>query len=351
MRPLYFHEGVLYCARFSDIYATTDYGANFTWVARLDVPSRALRLARAWPLLQRVLRANVYRMRVLSGGHMVFTFRRGVYALAAGQARARRTFAVLRGSRPVSLAAAPGGPVVFGEYWDNAERAAVHVYGSHDAGQSWQALYTFAAGRIRHVHGITYDPWEDCFWMCTGDFGDERGLFRASRDFRDVQVVCRAGELNPFYSVYPGRDLLVMATDSPLSQNYIVAYDKRTGSLEKKQAIENSSFYHCAVRDRLFVSTNAEPSPVNDTRHSHVWAGSSTGDSWKRVLTFPVDGYAGLPRLPGLPPGLFQFSRVFFPEGENPGDVLVCQAVGLKRYDNAMLCYDALAAADETRGG
>ena len=71
-----------------------------------------------------------------------------------------------------------------------------------------------------------------------------------------------------------------------------------------------------------------------------MWLGEA-GSAWRRVLTFPVDFYDRLSHLPGIPEGLFQYPRVFFPEGENPGDTLVCHAIGVRGHHGAMLCYDA----------
>jgi hypothetical protein len=68
--------------------------------------------------------------------------------------------------------------------------------------------------------------------------------------------------------------------------------------------------------------------------------GDLSGDSWRHCLSFPIDFYTKLSRMPGSPKGLFQYPRVFFPEGPNDSTVLACQAIGLKGYDNSMLCYD-----------
>src|SRR5690242_20726387 len=72
LRPLVFHNQVLYCSRFDEIFATTDWGEHLTFVGRLALSSRLLSLVRHAPLAQRVLRAGVYRMRVLANGNMVF---------------------------------------------------------------------------------------------------------------------------------------------------------------------------------------------------------------------------------------------------------------------------------------
>jgi hypothetical protein len=340
LKPLLFHGGALYCARFTRVFKTTDFGEHLTPVADLVLDRKVLRPLAVSPLLQRVLRAAVYRMRVLPGGGMVFVFRKGVYVLEPGSSEAHCTFRVRRGTRPVSLAVSPDGLVVFGEYFSNPERDEVYIYGSRDAGRSWEVVYTFPKRSIRHVHGVTYDPYDDCFWVTTGDRDGECRLLRAGRDFGSLDLVCCAGQGSRFYSVHTGQDRLVMATDTPLAPNYIVVFDKRTGRLERRQQIENSSFYHCEVGGRLYLSTNAEPSALNDMSASHVWSGSTAGDGWERRLSISVDFWTRVARFPGLPSGLFQYPRVFFPEGPNPTGVLVCYGVGLRGWDDTMLCFD-----------
>jgi hypothetical protein len=340
MRPLCFHEGILYCSRFADIFATADYGESFTRVGSLDLRSPAKALVSSFPLLQRLLRASIYRMRVLPNGNMIFIFKGGIYTLKAGETTAQRTFPIERGVRPVSLAASTGGFVVFGEYWSNADRQEVKIYGSCDFGESWQPIYTFGPKSIRHVHGISYDRWDDCFWICTGDYGDECRLLRASRDFQQVDVVSSHGQLNRFYSMYVGPSYLLMGTDTPLEQNYVMEFDKRSCQIVRRQPLENSSFYHCEVNGLVFVSTTAEPSPVNDVNFSHIWAGRPQEEPWTRVLSFAVDFWTRCARFPGIRKGLSQIPRVFFPEGPNPSTILACHCTGLRDYDNAMLCFD-----------
>jgi hypothetical protein len=340
LRPLLFHRNVLYCARFNQIFATEDWGEHLTPVAELSLSSRCLQWIQSLPSAQRLLRAAVYRMRILADGTMVFVFRGGVYRLEPGATRAERTFRVPRGIRPVSLGTGPDGSVFFGEYWSNPNREPVHVYGSGDGARSWRIVHTFPAADIRHVHGIIHDPWDECFWVCTGDQIGECRLFRASPDFSRIEQAACNGQLTRFYSIHVGPTRLIMATDSPRFQNYTMVFTKSSRRLEKKQPIENSSFYHCEVNGRIFISTNAEPSPVNDERQSHVWMGDSTGEQWRRCLSFPVDFYSKLSRVPGLPKGLFQYPRVFFPDGPNDSSILACQAIGLKGFAGSMLCYD-----------
>lgn len=343
-RPLYFSEDRLFCSRYDKICSTSDYGVTFRDEGVLDVKLRYRNLIGLSPLVQRVTRSSVYRMRVLPNGNRVYLFRKGVYTQPAGTEKAFRTFPVERGSRPVSLDVDARGLTVFGEYWDNPGREAIRIFGSRDGGLTWEVVYTFPAGAVRHVHGISYDKWRDRFIICTGDYGDENRLIEATTDFREVRIICQGGQGHRFYYTMVCEDCLVTATDTPLEENQICIIDKRTGTLDRVATIENTCFYICAVNDNIFVSTNAEPSEVNDTGAAHIWRGNlSSRGEWDRCLSLPVDFYDRLTRLPGVPTALFQYPGVFFPEGDNPGNNLVCHCLGLRGYDDAMVCFNLSA--------
>jgi hypothetical protein len=112
--------------------------------------------------------------------------------------------------------------------------------------------------------------------------------------------------------------------------------------------IENSSFYNCIINGVYFCSTNSErpekgrpltARPANDFSAVHVWRASAAGPA-QQLLSFPVDVWFKLSGLRGVPPGLFQYSNVFFPEGENLSGHLVCAPKGTREYDNCTLVYD-----------
>jgi len=345
-RPLLFHHGRLYCARFDSIVSTPDFGVTFTDEGRLapEIPCRTI--VRATPLLQRIARAAVYRMQILPDGSRVFVFRGGIYRQRSGETIGRRTFVVTRGSRPVSLAAGGDGLVVFGEYWPNRQKEPVHIYGSRDGGAHWDVMHTFGPGEIQHVHGISYDRYGDEFWICTGDNDDECQILRASRDFSKVQLVRKGGQSNRYYSILVTEHALLSATDTPLEDNYICAMDKCTGEVRRLQRIENSSFHGCFVGDRFFVATIAEPSAVNDVRAIHLWTGRLADRRCCRVLTLPVDLPSRIQLWPGIPNNLFQWAQLFFPEGENPAEMLVGHVMGIAGMDDAMVCWSTASLDD-----
>jgi hypothetical protein len=287
-------------------------------------------------------------MRVTQNGNIIASFKGGMFVLPHLTNRGYCSFAVREGSRPVSLAYHPGGLAVWGEYFSNVERRAINIYGSADEGLTWRAVHTFPAGSIRHVHGISYDPWEDCFWISTGDVGQETALFRASTDFKEIRVVLQGGQENRFYSIVVTQNDLLFANDSPNADNFIRMFNKRSGESTNLAKIENSSFYSCSVGSKTFFSTNAEPqesaNPItstsdNDVMATHVWMFDSNQSECRRVLSFQRDRWAHFGR-PFLPNGVFQYTRVFFPEGENPTGKLFCYVIGGSGCDDFTLVYN-----------
>ncbi len=346
-RPLLFHDGQLYCSRFNEIVATADLAETFRLVCRLALPA-VNRLLRWSPLAQRVARSAVYRMRILSDGSGVYVFRGGVYRQCNGEATAQLTFRPPRGSRPVSLAVGADDRIVFGEYFRNSERDEVHIYSSIDRGASWQIVHTFDAGSIRHVHGISYDRWLDGYWICTGDVENENQLLFASADFSRVEIRRQGGQQNRFYFLQVLKRQIITATDTPHEQNHIVTIDKSTGEARVAGRIENTNFYGCRVGSETILSTNVEPSELNDTSACHIWLGSSE-HRFSRIATMQIDGWERMSQSPLVRSGLFQYPRVFFPEGENTSGRLVCQPIGLRPYAGAMLVYSLPASEEGSR--
>ena len=348
-RPLYFDGAHLICANYNRIFSTTDLGKSFSLIGYFPDPSPFSSLLRFSPLVRRVLRATIYRLRVMENGNLVFIFKGGIYLLRSQEQVAERVFPITKGSRPVSLAYKPGGLVVFGEYYNNVRRHAIHIYGSKDCGESWKSVYTFSPGSIRHIHGITYDPWEDCFWICTGDYDHEAQVLRASPDFDEIRIILQGGQSNRFYSILALENHLIMVNDSPNADNYVRVLQKDTGKVSNLSRIDNSNFYSCMVGDWFLCSNNAEPAeeniPItchtpNDRLATHVWLTNSMMKVAEKAVSFPVDHWDRLSRLYGIPNGLFQYPRIFFPEGYNSTGHLVCYALGVKKYDDCMLVYN-----------
>ena len=302
LRALYFDGTRMYGARGAELVVSEDAGRTWRGFGRLSFRP-AYRAATHLRPAQRLARAEVYKLQ-RCGEHLVALARGGVYTGSAASGVLHLSFPVSRGSRPLSLAVGPEGEILFGEYHSNLERGPMRIYCSRDRDR-WEVVHEFAAGEIRHVHGIYYDRHAGCFWVLVGDDGPEPGIARCSPDFSSVRFVRRGTQSVRAYSLLIRPEGLVFATDTERERNAIYAMDREGKTLQELQAIENSCFHSGTFGDWMFFSTACEPSPHNDERFLHLWASRDTR-TWRKIAVYRKDRW----------PFWFQYGNLFFPEGE-----------------------------------
>ncbi len=232
------------------------------------------------------------------------------------------THRVLRGTRPLHITGTPLGRIYWGEYFDNSERAEVHIYVSEDRGSTWQIAYTFPAGSIRHVHNVVYDRWADCLWILTGDEGAECKILRASCDLRTVDPVISGNQQARAVAGIPTQDALYLSTDTPCEKNHVYRLD-RSGRLDRVVELNSSSIYGCRVGDALFFSTMVEPSAVNTGREVHI-AVARKGSDWRTLLRWRKDRFSMR---------YFQYGNAILPDGENATRLLAVTTIAVEKDD------------------
>lgn len=312
MRALAWARDTLYASRRYQLLRSkvTDSGCDWRVVGNFRPPwwrnaTSATRLS------FRLVRDGFHALAVLPDGTLVGAVPGAIVSLMPGHAEFRVSHHITRGTRPLHITATPEGPAFWGEYFDNAAREEVHIYGSQDAGASWNVVYTFPKGSIRHVHNVVYDEWERCLWVLTGDYGDECRILRASCDFRTVEVVVSGNQQARAVAMVPTRGALYFATDTPLEQNFIYRMDRR-GSLERMTKLSGSSIYGCGVSSAVFFSTMIEPSTANPDRNVRVFGGTpETG--WQSLLSWAKDKWSMR---------FFQYGNAFLPDGRNESGFL-----------------------------
>jgi hypothetical protein len=321
LRVLAWDDQVLYASRGWTLVRWDPGHPAWEAVAAFD-PGVARRLAGRSRLGDRLLRGGCHALARVGGGSLVAVFPKTIAVLPPRARQLRAAFRIPRGTRPLSLTAAPTGWAYFGEYFDNPARASVHIYGSAD-GTAWRPVYTFPAGAIRHVHSVTYDRYAECVWVLTGDDGDECRIVRASLDWSSVDVVLTGSQQARAVTVVPREDGLYFATDTPFEQNYVYRLD-RSGRAARLAPIAASSFWSCRVGSALFVSTAVEPSAVNTGRDAILY-GSGDGAAWTALLRWTRDAW---------PPRLFQYANIILPAGCNDGDVLAATGFAVRGEDH-----------------
>lgn len=329
LRVLAWAGNMLYASRRYQLLVSQVTGSGCDWrLVGSFRPAWWRNATSATRLTFRLVRDGFHALAVLPDGTLVGAVPSAIVTLAPGQTEFRVTHRIARGTRPLHITATPEGRVFWGEYFDNAARDEVHVYGSQDAGASWEVVYTFPKGSIRHVHNLVYDEWERCLWVLTGDYGDECRILRASRDFRSVEVVMSGNQQARAVAMVPTRDALYFSTDTPLEQNFIYRMDRR-GSLQRMTGLTGSSIYGCGVGTAVFFSTMVEPSAANPDRNVQV-VGGTPDTGWQSLLSWPKDGWSMR---------FFQYGNAFLPDGRNESGFLAVTTTAVAGADLSTSLY------------
>jgi hypothetical protein len=291
-------------------------------------PALKRRLSVANRLTARLLRDGFHALAVLPSEGLVAAVAGAIVALRPNDSEFRVTHAITRGTRPLHITAVPQGTVFWGEYFDNPARDEVHIYGSTDGGASWSVAYTFPRGAIRHIHNIVHDPWENCLWVLTGDYGDECRILRAACDFSRVEAVLQGNQQARAVALVPMEDGLYFSSDTPLESNYIYRLDRR-GGLSRLAQISSSSIYGCSVGDHVFFSTMVEPSEVNLDQHVRIFGGSGS-ENWQSLLAWTKDRWSMR---------FFQYGNAFLPDGNNTRPYLAVSTIAVEQDDMATSLY------------
>jgi hypothetical protein len=273
-------------------------------------------------LAYRLCRDGFHALACLQSGVLIAAVPGAIATLRPGEAEFRVTHRVRRGTRPLNVADSPGGRALWGEYFDNPHRDEVHIYGSIDDGESWQIVQTFPRGSIRHVHNIVHDPWARCFWVLTGDIGDECRIIRMSEDWKSLEPVRSGDQQARAVALVPTAEGLFFASDTPLEKNHIYKMD-RNGHLTVEADVAGSVLCGCCVGNSIFFSTMAEPSRVNSEREVLLYGRTGPG-AWQIVRRWKKDRW---------PMRWFQYGNAFLPTGINPTDILAVSTVAVAGAD------------------
>ena len=333
VRALAWSGDVLYASRGYDLVCakvdSSPQALNWESVARFN-PGLRRKLSSRNALTTRLFRDGFHALTVLPSGELVAALSGSIVTLQKDRKEFRQTHRIARGTRPLHIAAVPGGGVFWGEYFDNPSRDEVYIYGSSDRGLTWSVAYTFAKGAIRHIHNIVHDPWGDCLWILTGDNGDECRILRASCDLKQVETVLHGKQQFRAVAAIPTEDGLYFSSDTPLEPNFIHRLD-RAGKVSQLTRLTSSSIYGCRVADRLFFSTMVEPSEVNLDRVVRVYQGSvRSPDVWESVIEWKKDCW---------PMKFFQYGNAFFPDGNNTTSCLAVTSIAVESDDLVTSLY------------
>lgn len=226
----------------------------------------------------------------------------------------------------------------FGGYLSNSLKKPVNIY--HRIGvDQWEVVYTFPQGAINHVHNIVPDPYRQCLWVFTGDFGEASAIWKITDNFKTVErVVCNDQKYRGCV-VYALPEGLLYATDAPFADDYIYLMNTETYEVKELFPIHGSCIYGCKWKDKYVFSSTVEGDGRNMSRwefyfgrkrgagikdnYVHMYIGN-TQEGFKEIYKEMKDC---------MPFYTFQFGVFKFPAGENDSDTLYFQPVATNKND------------------
>jgi len=233
------------------------------------------------------------------------------------------TFRFSTGHGPLFLARDQDGFVYWGEYIAKNKAYPTAIYRSSDEGITWERIFRFDTGCIRHVHGMFWDKASQRIWLTTGDANHESGLWVLEKN-RPVMI---AGGKNLFRIVQPvfTSTQILFGTDTPGQNCGIYRFDRKTGMVEKLKSVRGPVFFGCCAGDWVAFSTVVEPShPEN---HAALYLANVNRLEFKEALTLKKDRWNMR---------LFQYGQIYLPQNNSEFPRIWFTPSGLE-YDGHLL--------------
>lgn len=256
-------------------------------------------------LATRLLRQTPYDLIKTSLGTYLTMNSDGILRKPSNSKRFQICFRKFQGRRPLSLCQTSNGSLYFGEYFGNPKRRAVRIFRSLDDGVSWHCRYEFPPGAIRHVHGLTFDPYRNGIWVFTGDFGQEAQIGWTDDEFCNYDIVVQRDQQSRVCGGIVRPEGLYFGTDTPDEQNYLYFLNPITQQTRVLQEVQQSVFFCGEAANAMFFTTVVEPSSYHSTNAVHVWY-STNGNTWENDVSVEQDGW---------PLAYFQYSSVYISRG------------------------------------
>ena len=234
--------------------------------------------------------------------------------------------------------------IYFGGYRGNRHKEPVHVY-KRVAEDKWEVVYTFPQGAINHVHAVVADPYKNCLWVFTGDFGEAAAIWKVTDNFTQVERVACNDQKYRGCVVFALPEGLLYATDTPFADDFIYLMNADTYGVRQLAPIDGSCIYGCQWKDKFVFSSTVEPDGRNATRmrtlfgrkrgagikngYVHLYCGNLK-EGFKEIYKEKKDW---------LPYASFQFGVLKFPYGVNDTDTLYFQPIATNKNDLCLMAY------------
>lgn len=335
-------DGKLVCYQHGDIVVYTDYQEQLRFSLFETFRERYLGHCK---LLCRLLRLGVRTAIAVDDSAVVLSVGNSLYELNIGTGSlSKRTFCD-EGVRPLSFSHVKSivnfkDGIYYGEYVRNFKKQPVNIYYRKDEDE-WEIVYTFPQGVINHIHAIVPDPYRNCLWVLTGDFGDSAAIWKVTDGFNKVECFVSGEQKWRGCVAFTVPEGLIYATDAPFAENHIYLL-KEDGTATIVGDLSGSCIYGCNWNGKYVFSTVVEPDGRNETllRLLFGWKrGSGIEDNYARIYCGNLKSGFNLiyQEKKDIWPFIFQFGAFKFPAGNNTSKNLYFQSVATNKSDLCLM--------------
>lgn len=210
------------------------------------------------------------------------------------------------------------GTLYIGEY-GNPNGFGKRILMSQDDGFTWKCAHQFKPDEIRHIHALLWDKYEQKIWIFTGDFNPEPQVFKADREFKEIERVGGGTQQwRACHAIFSERYVDWMM-DCPLEDVHHIRYDRESGQIYMGQLFAGPIWFAQQYGDWIYAASAQEIGPSHKDDKIHVYR-SKNLENWDEIAVFDYDGW---------PKRYFRFGIITTARGK---DVMLC-CEGIKRYD------------------
>lgn len=194
----------------------------------------------------------------------------------------------------------------FGEYGNNSLRNEVPVYRSLNCGKTWEVVFVFPAGKIKHIHGCYYDPYEDKIWTLTGDFEGECYILCSDKDYKNIELIGDGKQTYRACNVFFEENMVHWIMDSQLQTSRHIYFNRKTRQITQGEPFAGPVWYIKRLNDGYYLAATAQEigHGVKD-QYVHLMV-SKDLKKWEDIYQFHHDGF---------PKRYFKFGVVGFADG------------------------------------
>lgn len=249
-----------------------------------------------------------------------------------------------KGSRPLNMSFIKNikgfnNGLYYGEYFINPLKKEADIYRYEKS--KLTKVYCFPTDSINHIHNLIPDVYNNCVWILTGDFGKGAAIYKATDNFKNVELVLENSQQYRSCVAFATPQGLLYATDSQFEQNHIrlLKFNEISGWYsEIIYPINGPSIFGTNLKEQYVFSTSVEAINKGSRLQKYLRRRRGPGvikNQSEIVIGNLESGFKTeyTNKKDFFPFVLFQFGNILFPTGKNTTQKLCFTNVALQKND------------------